>query len=71
MTSVLSQFTKKKEVKKLLQAPLPPRYQTQEVIKTHLLRLKMTTHVAHPKHGEQDEKPARGTAAAAIRGEHV
>lgn len=77
-TSVPSQFSKKKGVKKLLQAPLPPRHQVGQVIKPHLLHLEMTLHAAYPWNslsiasaGKGDKKPAQGAAAAAVTGEQA
>lgn len=66
MLRMPSVLPKKEELKKLLQAPSPPRYQTQQVIKTHPLHLKMTLHTVQPCNGlssasggKEDEKSAQ------------
>lgn len=71
VASVLSGFPKK-ELKKLLQAPSPPRNQIQQLIKTHLFHLQMTLHTVQPWNGlsgasgeKQDEKS--GAAGSFLR----
>lgn len=65
MPSVPSPFPEKEELKKLLQAPSPSRYQPQ-VIKTHPLHLQTTSHTVQPWNGlssafggRKDEKSAQ------------